>query len=318
MFVFLAAYRSGAQSPSVRSVSFTLIGIGALFGLVVLALRLFDSDLLHAPPDGSQVFTPLISDAGVRAGVFGVLAILSLEGLSRATRRSSHDPQSSGKASSARRKAWPYLMALLIFALDLAFTAPLAAGLHTVAMAILFLAWTALTGGQSEDVPRRIALWLVPALAILAGIITVLLGQNIEQPQAAIMSDAAHLSSILASPWLGYGLGALPALNNLIMTRTNEAALLAFPVPPNAYFSWLLQGGLLVTLPLLAAAVWIGGATLFASLRPRPSQGLMRATVCAGLLVMLFGLTNAGPSTFAVEALLVVILGLGFGASRAD
>jgi O-antigen ligase len=319
LLAFLAAYGSGARSRSVRSVSATLIGVGAAFGLVVLAVRIFDADGLGVPEGRARTLIPILSDAGVRGGLFGMLAILALDGLTRAVRTGRGDPKPFAKAAKAAGiKGWPYLIALLIFALALIFTAPMAAGLDAAAMAILFLGWTALTGGKSQDVPRRVALWLVPALAILAGVATVLLGRNLKPSEAAVLSDAAHWSAIQASPWLGYGLGAVPALNNLVMTRTTEAALLAFPIPPNAYFSWLLQGGVLVTLPLLAVLVWIGGAILFASLRPRPSQGLMRAVVCAALFLLLFGLAGAGPSTLPVEALLAVILGLGFGAALTD
>ena len=318
-FLFLVARSIGKRSGGVQSL-LTVVAVGSVV-LEVIASAL--AAILEQRPAAAQAQAvwlkiPLLADANLRGAIFGVITLLALERLNRALRQRRTDAGKAGKLIDRLVGAAPASITLGLSLGVLVLAAPPVAGVSTLVMAALFLGWTALSGGERQDVPRRIALWLVPALTILAGVVTLILSRNVPQSPAALLSDQAHWGAMQAAPWLGYGLGGIGELNDLIMTRANQGALALYPTPPNAYLAWLLQGGLLATIPLLLAIAWIAGVVLFGSLRPKRSTGLMRISTCVTLFMLLFALSSAGPALFAAEVLWAVILGLGASVAMDD
>lgn len=310
-FAFLAATSAGAQTQTVRSV-LAAIKSGAVFlGLLVGLCRIFPT-LIGFP-------SPLLEDEGLRSALFGSVLLVSVEGLVRNHRGDHGQSQTLLKSVGRRIKSAPLssaaasvaLLCLLLFA-----DAPAVA--DAIVILALFFAWTVLVGGEQTKLPRRVLLWLTPAVALLAATIAMLVARRFLDTPAAALSRSTHWAAFWASPWLGYGLNTQTDVAHLFMTRLNMAALTADPVPPQAFLVWLEQGGVMVAAPLLAAVGWIAVVIMRSSLAARRAGGLMRAIVCVSLYLGLLGLTSAGPAIFSIEALWAVLLGLGFGAASSS
>jgi hypothetical protein len=307
-FAFMIAREGGRQAGSSRTAIWTLLLSGGALGLWVLGERLVTALGLAAAVWGGVI------GPGEGATIFGALVILAFETLLSSLRH-----QGGSSLSLAKWRRPPVALAclaLLIAVGALCALAPLPAILADGVLVALFIALGAVSGSGFERGPRWIRGGLAIAFVVLAATAALAVFAGGRRPALQALTDDAHLSAFAASPLSGYGLGTLPALSPLIMTRANLDALTTYPLPDNSYLIWALEGGLLCAIPLLGAVAWALGLSLMGSLRPRARSGLTRACVCSIFFLLLDGAFSAAPSALGVEAFAALLLGLGVGASE--
>jgi hypothetical protein len=306
VFAFITARISGQHARSARSLVWTLLVAGAVLGF--LALRW---DAIVSGRSSSHATASGWLDPAVACVFLGVVVIFALETLIRAVRR----PREAGLGRPPREVVGAAVV-LLIAGGAFVLAAPITLLISGLAAAVLFVALTLFSSGDLGAMPKWVRLILAPAFAVLAAIAAVLFAQGAAHPPLEAASSAAYAAAFMAAPWCGYGLGSGLAVDQLIMTSANMSALIAYPKPSNSYLVWVLQGGLVALVPLLASAAWAAGVSLVGSLHARPMAGIMRASACSTLFLMLAALTSAGPASLAVETLLAALLGLSVGAAE--
>jgi hypothetical protein len=306
VFAFVTARISGKHARSARSLVWALLAAGAVLGSLAIGW-----DALAGGPTSSHAPDSGWLDPACDCAFLGVVVIFALESLIRAVRR----PRETGLGRSSREFIGA-LVVLLIAVGAFVLAAPMTVLISGLAAAVLFVALTLFSSGDLGATPKWARLILAPAFALLAAVAAILFAQGAAQSPLEAASNAAHEAAFMAAPWSGYGLGSGLAIDQLIMTSTNMSALIAYPRPSNSYLVWALQGGLVALVPLIAAAAWAAGVSLMGSLHARPLAGIMRASACSTLFLMLAALTSAGPASLAVETLLAALLGLSIGAAE--
>ncbi len=305
-FAFLTATRLGRRRQTARTTSDALIVLGGMFGLIALG-----DELSRVLQIYRRALLPSLTGSGPGAAFFGLVSVLAAERFIGSWRTRSESARES--VFKRIRSFYAPLLAMTVCWGALAVHNQPALVL-ALTMSGLLVAWTALSGGEQNRVPRRVLIWLAPAAIGLAVLISFLFVNSLSSEPNAVLSRSAHAAAFWASPWHGYGLGAQGTVAALFMNRLNIEALSAYPMPMNAYLSWMEQGGILAATPLMVCVIWIIGLVLFSALKTRHLKGLMRGVVCSSLFLIAFSLISAGPATVSIEAIWAILLGLGSGA----
>ena len=130
------------------------------------------------------------------------------------------------------------------------------------------------------------------------------------------MIFAPHWQAFLSTPWSGFGLGAFPTVNQLVIDQTSLPALYNVRAAHNLYLQWLEEGGVVGAAAMLA----VFGSLIWPALRGGFNDNTMgvwaRATVCAAVVVLGHGMTDFALQAPAVQALCALVLGVVGGTVR--
>lgn len=130
--------------------------------------------------------------------------------------------------------------------------------------------------------------------------------------------SAIHWEAFRATPWSGFGLGAFPTVNQLVMTRESLPVLFEVRAVHNLYLQWLEEGGVVGSIAMLALFLWLAWPILKGGFRTDTAGIWCRATLCAAVAFLLHGITDFALQVPAIQALATLILGVvgGMVASR--
>jgi O-antigen ligase len=120
-----------------------------------------------------------------------------------------------------------------------------------------------------------------------------------------------HWQAFLSSPWSGFGLGAFPTVNQLVMTRPLLGVLSNVRAAHNIYLQWLEEAGVVGACAMLALFLAVVLPMVRGGLRSGWAGAWQRATLCAAAVFLIHGVTDFALQAPAVQAAAAVILGLG-------
>lgn len=201
-----------------------------------------------------------------------------------------------------------------VFAVALTMTASRAGLFSTVIALAVLLTWQVLAQGQKVKamaiVGGAAALLVVIGVAMRSADLAAARLENLGSDMVARQTIFdAHWQAFLGSPWFGFGLGSFPTVNQLITTGETLNVLYDVRATHNLYLQWLEEAGI-VGAALMAAwalvALWRAARE---GLKPGTAGAMARATVAAGLLVLLHGLSDFAVQVPALQALFAVGLG---------
>jgi O-antigen ligase len=318
--VFLVAAAIGARREGAQAMGRYLTIAGVLYCLWAAVAFAADPKTVlgvYRPVDEDRLSGSFFS-ANSAATLFAGLTVFGLAGVFGPLMRALKPGERL--QAQALLKAWPQgLLAIMAFACLLE-TASRGGLLALGAGALVLLAATAwmrsakasLTGGFVSVV--CLALVLGVAMVLLGGQHTVArFGDSSPVNEDRMKMFAAFWPMILASPWLGYGLGAFPSVNALSMTSANAAALAPLGAAHNVYLQWLLQVGFPGALAMFGAVGMIILATVRGMVR-RDSQRWL-AVGCLGVAAVfaVHGLVDFALEEPSLAAFFSALLGLGYG-----
>jgi len=320
---FLTAFLLGADDDRARWFLRLLVGTTAAFAAWAFVSHELDPGVLFgsiALPYGGQRLSAAFLSANTAATFFGLSVVLATAALITDVRRGRAEaPLWSGKTL---QHAAPSLLALAFGGACLLLTASrggvLAAGLALAAL----LVW--------EGLARRWKLLGLPGLGLL-GLAAILLaltlmggGQLADRlfsirGEMASRQDilVAHWQAVLASPWMGYGLGSFDAVNRMVTTQANYVHLWNVHAAHNVYLQWLEEGGVLGAAAMFGTiGVVLVGAVRSVGRRVRMTTWI-RGLVAASLVPLIHGASDFALQVPSIAFELSCLLGLAAGlASR--
>ena len=125
-----------------------------------------------------------------------------------------------------------------------------------------------------------------------------------------------HWQAFLSTPWSGFGLGAFPTINQLVVTQPSLHVLYEVRATHNLYLQWLEEGGVIgagAMLALFASLIW---PILRGSLEDSSTGVWARATACAAVVFLVHGMTDFALQAPAIQALCAMVLGVVGGMAR--
>jgi O-antigen ligase len=179
----------------------------------------------------------------------------------------------------------------------------------------LFLIWETLSQRHrlraSVILGSLAAMFLISALALrsvdgLAERLTVA-GRDAD---LRVILFSSHWTAFRTAPWSGFGLGAFPTVNQLVMTREALPALFDVRAVHNLYLQWLEEGGVVGSVAMLALFLCLAWPILKGGFRTDTAGIWCRATLCASVVFLIHGITDFALQVPAIEALAVMILGV--------
>lgn len=209
--------------------------------------------------------------------------------------------------------AWLGLTALL--ATVLMMTVSRAGVIATLLGLGLLLVWNVFTQRQSlrggAAVVALAAILLVAAIALRGAEHVAdrfsIAGRDLEV-RSIIFTP--HWEAFLSTPWSGFGLGAFPTINQLVVTGPSLSILYDVRAAHNLYLQWLEEGGVVGAAAMLALFVSLIWPILRGGFADSGAGLWARAVVCAAIVFLLHGLTDFALQVPAVQALCAAILGV--------
>ncbi|MFZ0266039.1 O-antigen ligase family protein [Caulobacter sp.] len=179
----------------------------------------------------------------------------------------------------------------------------------------LFLIWETLS--QRHQIRASVILGSIAAVLLIAALILRSADGVAERLNAAArdadlraMIFSVHWEAFRATPWSGFGLGAFPTVNQLVMTRETLPALFDVRAVHNLYLQWLEEGGVVGSMAMLALFLWLAWPILKGGFRSDTAGIWCRATLCAAVAFLIHGITDFGLQVPAIQALATMILGV--------
>lgn len=309
--VFILGCLMGARSERARAALVVLLGLGAIYATISLAVF-----LAGLQPTGFARLTGGFYSANIAATQFGVLLVLTTAWLVRQWSRTGRMP-----VATRIGELTPALALILLFTVCLLLTASRAGIAATMLALALFLGWAALDNKRS-----RWALMAGGGFVILCVVVLIVQGNGLfadrygdlpagDTTRAAVAQ--AHWRAFLDSPLMGYGLGSYAQVNNQIMTTANAEALAASVVQHNAYLQWLEEAGLIGAVPMFGLIAAILGVTAWRAWRRPRNRVLVVGLLAVSVLVLLHAAVDVSLNTPSFEAFWTLLLGFGFALSQA-
>jgi hypothetical protein len=179
----------------------------------------------------------------------------------------------------------------------------------------LFLIWEALSQRhqtRASVILGSVAVALLISALVLRSVDGVAERLNVTARDADLraMIFSIHWEAFRATPWSGFGLGAFPTVNQLVMTRETLPALFDVRAVHNLYLQWLEEGGIVGSTAMLALFLWLVWPILKGGFRNDTAGIWCRATLCAAVAFLIHGITDFALQVPAVQALATMILGV--------
>jgi O-antigen ligase len=299
----------------------TLVAAGFYGAWAFLQQVLEPGTILGAPkPYHFNRLSGSFLSANSAATVFGIFALVATARLTRAVKESG---LGAGRGASTfdalARKGG---LSAVVVALSLAcllLTGSRAGAAATLGALLAFLAWEAHALGVRARArgltPLMVigALILVGAAALSGGDTFARLDTTAADAGARLTVFTTHWRAILASPWLGHGLGGFPAVNDFMLDAQNHLSLERLNALHNVYLQWLEEAGvfgaglMFACIGFLLAAIWRGFSERHAM------RTWMRAVFAISLLVCVHGLVDYALQVPSIAWLWATWLGVGCG-----
>lgn len=259
--------------------------------------------------DGGQRLSFPFLSANNSATFFGVIALMAVADLVRVMRR--FEPSRRGAVESFARGA-VFPAAAILLALTCVFLTASRAGATLLAASILILTvWELLRGVTGG---RRLNLTTSGAgLAIVAvlGAVFIVSGDLYADRMALTdgldstrqIAFAAYWEAFPLAPIFGHGLGGFPYVSALIADAENARPVMLAGAAHNVVLQWLLQGGIVGVVYIVALALGWGLLMRKGLMRRNRLTGLMRASIIIGVFVVAHGMVD-----FALEIQAFVFL----------
>lgn len=307
---FLLGSILGARSTRGRDAVGAVLAVGGAYALVALV------QFLGEPSRGGvhRLYGGFAS-ANAAASVMGALLLVAVAYLVLQVRRGKHD-----RGADRYTRLAPSVALMLLFATCLTLTGSRGGLAATVAALAFLFVW--------DSFATRAGLLRIGAGAV-AGLTAVAIFISRDSPVLARLAhdtataDArgvivqAHWQAFLDAPVGGYGLGAYPLVNNLIMTTGAYPELAGTIVLHNTYLQWVEEAGLVGALPMFALVVVILGATVWFAVRRRSNRTLIGGLLAASLLLLIHASVDVGLQTPSIYLFWSVLLGLGLALAQA-
>ena len=316
--VFCLGCFEGVRKRRVTGAVRVIIAIGAAWAAVgaVMMLGGFTDVLSALNLSSGGRLTGGFMSANSAATVYGVLLVLSVASLARATRnfRLGRTPRRMLALSVA-------LFCILLFTTCLLSTASRMGVAATAVAVVVFLLWETLS--RKERPSRRLI------LLVLAGATAAALGiggaDALWTRLESVDSDAAtrgvifsvHWNAFLQSPLFGHGLGSFSAINAQQMTPENFGALRTIGATHNVYIQWLEEAGVLGALPMFALIALVIGTAVRRSSLQDTGATLQRGLIAANLVLLIHGATDYAIQVPSIAAFWAYLLGLQFAYGKA-
>jgi O-antigen ligase len=317
--LFLSAAAVGARREGSEAMGRYLTIAGILYCLWAAVAFVVDPHTVFgtARPFGDRLSGSFFS-ANSAATLFASLTILGLTGVLAPLMRP-RKPDERLKAE-AFLKAWPEgllaltaLSCLLMSGSRGGLLALCAAGLVVLAATVwMNSAKRSLIGGLVSVL--CVALTFGVAVFLLGGQHTAARfdGANpLTEDRLTIF--AAYWPTIVASPWLGYGLGAFPSVNAISMTGGSALILSSLGAAHDVYLQWLLQEGFPGALAMFGSVGLILIATAKGVSRRQSQRWLGVACLGIAAVFAVHGLVDFALEEPSLAAFFSAMLGLGFG-----
>ncbi len=298
--VFLLGAAAGGRDERARFAVQLMVVAGAIFGLWAIVAAATGA-IYQTQGHRLEAHFLYPNTAG---NVFAALFVLAVASLARALK------------SGGRRSPEAYVLGLctLILAVALLHTVSRGGTAGALLALVIFFVLQLATGQV------RASRILIGGFAGLALLLTMVLTvgdgmiARFAQAEAAAttryMIWQAHWETFLRSPMLGYGLGNFEPINRSLLNASNFEALAWLRNPLHLYLQWLVEGGLLMAVPMFLCVAWLIWVTL---------RGLFRrsrmTTILAGLIALdatfiAQGFTDSALHTPSVAAFWAWALGL--------
>lgn len=318
--VFLTAASIGTRREGADAMARYLTVAGVLYCLWAAVAFVLDPKTLFGVPlnFSADRLTGSFLSANSAATLFACLTLLGLAGALKPLVRD-RKPGSRLRASEFL-KAWPQALLALLALACLLMTASRAGLVSLLAATLLVLAVTAwmksskgsLTGGFISA--ALLALTLGAGMFLFGGqeAAARFEGLNPLNSDRTAMFEA-YWPTIKASPWLGYGLGAFPSINNLSMTNANALTLADLGAAHNVYIQWLLQQGVPGAVAMFGAVALILLAIVKGVGRREGQRWLGVACLGVAAIFAIHGLVDFALEEPSLAAFFSAMLGLGYG-----
>lgn len=301
--LFVAARIVGGSEA--RGAWFLNAAVAALGAYAVLAF------VDHVGIRRNDRLTATLLSPNTAATVFGAGMMLAVAAAMNRFRR--HPGLSVLKRGDPRTMAWLSVVALL--ATVLLMTASRGGVVASLIGLGAVLAWNAFAQRHSW----RGAVGLIAAASILLVVAIALPSVDQLTDRFSLTSRdlavrsiifAPHWEAFRSAPWSGFGLGAFPTVNQLIVTGPSLSILYDVRAAHNLYLQWLEEGGMLGALAMLAVFASLIWPILRGGLADSSTGVWARATVCAALVFLAHGMTDFALQAPAVQALCAMVLGV--------
>lgn len=124
---------------------------------------------------------------------------------------------------------------------------------------------------------------------------------------------AAHWAAVRSALIGGYGLGAFPRVNTMIMSPGNVQALDVIGAAHNVYIQWLEAGGIAAGAAMLALGVMIVARIVWGAFRHRVLWWPLMGVVAVAILVAVHGSADYALENPSMALFVSLLLGLGVG-----
>lgn len=318
--VFLCAASIGARRDGGDAMGRYLTVIGVLYCLWAAVAFVVEPKTVFGVPKpygwdrlGASFFTP--NSAGT---LFACLTLFGLVGVLGPLIRERRPAERFRPAEFLKR--WPQAMLCLLAFSCLLMTASRGALLSLGASVLLILA--ALTWIKSAKGSIGGGFIVAACLVLMVGVTMFVFGGENAAARFArttpltedrLQIFTAYGPAIMASPWLGYGLGAFSSINALSMTTGNALALASLGAVHNVYLQWLLQEGFPGALAMFGAVGVIVLGIARGLTRRDGQRWLVLACLGMACIFAVHGLVDFALEEPSLAALFSAILGLGYG-----
>ena len=120
----------------------------------------------------------------------------------------------------------------------------------------------------------------------------------------------SHWQAFTEAPLLGYGLGGFDTVNRMRLTVESYAWLWNIRSAENVYLQWLVEGGLLIAIPMFATLGFVIFRTAFQTVRRRAMLGPLHALLAVDMVFLLHGVVDFALQTYSVAVFWSFLLGL--------
>lgn len=300
--LFLAAQIVGDSETRRRALFWALLlGLGAYAGLAIVH---------HVSVRATGRLTATLLSPNSAGTLMGVCAVFSTMYVTQFLQRAG----GAFKFDKLPVDAAVSLGLTAVFAVALALTASRAGIFSTVVALAILLTSQVIAQGKKVRVVAIVgggaALLVAIGVAMRSAELTATRLDNLDTDLAVRQAIfTAHWQAFQAAPWFGYGLGAFPAINQMIMTSETLRVLYDVRATHNLYLQWLEEAGVVGALCMGALTVGVLAAVARGAGKPGTAGALARAAIAGTVLVLLHGLSDFAVQTPALQALFA--LGLG-------
>lgn len=251
--------------------------------------------------------------------VAAALLVLAVSRLASAIDEQGH--ATGRKTLRALERSAPYAAAALLFGMALALTGSRGAIAAAGLAACFWLGWHLLMTRSPVRIASGVAVLLIGS-ALLVFFLT---GRSLtlDRSYVAVGDLDERLSTFqiywqvfLDSPLFGYGLGSFDAVNRQILDRSNIDLLWSLGAAHNVVVQWLVEAGLVGSIPMFACVVAVAGHGLAKSIGPQKGAATLAGVCMAEAVLLVHGMVDIGLQVYSIAVLLAFLFGLQFSLSQ--